>query len=352
MSFSKSLLGWYDKCGRDLPWRKQENAYYTWISEIMLQQTQVNTVIPYFNRWCSRFPDVETLAKADYDVLLKLWEGLGYYRRCRNIHETAKIIVRNYADTMPDTLEDLTKLPGIGDYTAGAILSIGFNKKIPAVDANVMRIMARILMVKDPSKVKNKKRIITEVQRNISEERPGDFNQALMDLGSIVCKTGKPNCKICPVQNHCSAFASGLQDAVPRRIKKKKVPIKTVVAGMIWEGDKFYIQKRGPSGHLSSLWEFPGGKVEPGESLETTLKREVMEECGFKIRVGKMVGNVNHAYSHFKIDMTLFSCHLEKQKAEIREPRETEWITLDEINNYAFPKANHKLFYQISRENN
>jgi len=352
MSFQSELLSWYSSFGRTLPWRKMKDPYLTWISEIMLQQTQVETVIPYFNRWRKKFPSVNSLAGTSVDSLLKNWEGLGYYSRCRNIHKAAIEIQENFNGNIPNTWKNLIKLPGVGEYTAGAILSIGFNEKFIAIDANVKRIMSRIMMIADPSSAISHKKIKQQLEEWISERKPGDFNQAMMDLGSSVCISKDPLCLECPVNEYCQAYRHDEQDNFPIRKIKSKKPHKLIVAGIIWEGNRFFIQKRPPSGLLGGLWEFPGGKIEPNETRQKALKREIYEECNIKVEIGKEVGTIDHAYSHFSISMTLFNCKLKTSDIEIREnTNDQKWIMLEEVDKYAFPKANHKLFKLLMNEN-
>jgi len=341
MSVTISVLDWYDKSKRDLPFRNTVNPYCVWLSEVMLQQTQVETVIPYYNKWLEKYPSIKSVALAKQSELLKCWEGLGYYARCRNFHKSAKIIVKYNHGIIPDNWDEFRSLPGVGDYTAAAVLSIAFKQPFPAIDGNIRRVMARILGRRKFSK-RNMDIIRSTLYKWIHTEKPGDFNQAMMDLGACVCFPTNPDCMNCPVNRYCKAFASGNPMNYPSKKQHKKIPHHTIVAGIIWCGNQFFIQKRDPSGMLGGLWEFPGGKVESGESLVEALKREIKEECGTGTNIIKQVGSINHAYSHFSITLHLFHC---KTNGQVLKPeREHHWITPSEIKQYAFPKANHKLF--------
>ena len=323
MFFQKPLLSWYDVNKRTLPFRDISNPYYTWLSEIMLQQTQVNTVIPYFKKWIRAFPSLIDVAIASQHDVLKQWEGLGYYSRCRNFHKASQIVMEKYHGKIPSDYEQFLALPGVGTYTAGAVLSIAFNQAIPAIDGNIRRIASRFLGRKKMSPNAHK-RIVNFLQNEIHSKRPGDFNQALMDLGSIICTAKNPECDKCPIQINCKAFKFGSPEAYPEKIKKKKSPHYQVAAGLIWKGEKFLIQQRAENGLLGGLWEFPGGKVEIGETLEEALKRELMEECKLSPKIHRKAGTVKHVFTHFSIEMNLFHCSVDQGQPKTDLP--FQWI--------------------------
>jgi len=341
MLFKENILFWYDEHKRDLPFRDVNNPYITWLSEIMLQQTQVDTVIPYFNRWIHKFPTLKDVANATEQNILKLWEGLGYYSRCRNFHKATKIVMNNYDGIIPSNYDKFLTLPGVGPYTAAAVMSIAFNKPIPTIDGNIRRVTSRILGRKKMGQ-HAQVRIKNYLQNEIDQHRPGDFNQALMDLGSLICTPKKPKCENCPLNTICSAMNSGNPELYPEKIKKKKSPHYNVAAGLIWDQDKFFIQKRKQKSLLGGLWEFPGGKVEKGESIEDALKRELKEECDVDPIIHSKAGVVKHIFSHFSIDLNVFHCFIDGQTPKTELPN--TWITPKEIKQYPFPAANHKLF--------
>jgi A/G-specific adenine glycosylase len=258
-TFQNDLLNWYDKHQRILPWRDNPVPYYVWISEIMLQQTKVETVIPYFNRFIEALPSIQELANIEEDKLLKLWEGLGYYNRARNLQKAAKIVVNQFHGVLPSTYEELIGLPGIGEYTAGAILSIAFNKTYTAVDGNVLRVFARILEIFEDIKDKQVKKEIKEhVASIIPTTRNGDFNQALMEIGAKIClPNGAPLCEICPLQSHCKSYQNKTTHLIPKKRKKKQVPTVQKTVLIIEQSDMFMIEQRPAKGLLASMYQFP-----------------------------------------------------------------------------------------------
>tara|TARA_B100001250_G_C19816896_1_gene798984 strand:+ start:3512 stop:4576 length:1065 start_codon:yes stop_codon:yes gene_type:complete len=345
--FSLSILSWYNKQKRILPFRDIDDPYKIWLSEVMLQQTQIQTVIPYYKKWINKYPTLKSVANADQELLLKLWEGLGYYSRCKNFHKATKIVLREYGGIIPSNWSEFRALPGVGDYTAGSVLSIAYNQPYIAIDGNVKRVIARVLGLKNLSN-RNMSRIKKYLNNNILIDNPGDFNQALMELGARVCSPKNPSCELCPISIECKAFASGSSESYPSPAKKKKVPHYTVVVGLIWREDKFYIQKRVENGMLPGLWEFPGGKVEVGESLTHALRREIKEECGAQPKILKKIGEIKHAYTHFSI--TFHGYHCEENNTSIHCHQNSQWIKPTQINKFPFPKANHKLFSILKKQ--
>ncbi|MEE2876552.1 MAG: A/G-specific adenine glycosylase [Candidatus Neomarinimicrobiota bacterium] len=341
--FSEDILHWYDGNARDLPWRGENDPYRIWLSEVMLQQTRVETVIPYYNRWLKRFPTLESVAKSERDQLLKAWEGLGYYSRCRNFHEACRLVWTKYGGDIPMAWEAFRSLPGVGDYTAAAVLSIAFNQSYPALDANVRRVMARLLSYTKPME-KGTPRFKIKLLEWMDNRRPGDFNQAMMELGSEVCRNSKPRCSVCPLVRFCQSKQDGTVSDFPVKSARKPRPHRTIVAAIIWREGRFLIQKRPDDGLLGGLWEFPGGKVEKGESLSDALIREIHEETGLLVKEGKKVGKVNHAYTHFSITLHLYHCRLLNGSIFHSDSKLCRWISPVERSQFAFPRANHKLF--------
>ena len=341
------LLSWYRKNKRLLPFRDRTEPYIIWLVEIMLQQTQVETVIPYFNKWIHQFPTLQNVAEAQLSELLKLWEGLGYYARCRNFHQAAIIIKRDHNGKIPEDWVTFRSLPGVGDYTAAAVLSIAYKLPYVVIDGNVKRVMARILGRKKLSP-RNMVMINNTLNNWIDKENPGDFNQAMMELGALLCKPKRPNCTVCPMQPNCRAAAAGYPERYPCKVKKVIRPHYITVGGLIWRKNRFYVQKRNVSSMLGGLWEFPGGKVRTNESLKTALKARIKEEFGITPIIQKKIGSVEHAYSHFSI--TFHGYHCKENGKYLESKSEYQWITPREINMFAFPTANHKLFNLITEQ--
>ncbi len=308
----RRLLAWYKKNRRDLPWRKTRDPYRIWVSEIMLQQTRVDTVIPYYERFLKRFPDVTALARAPLDNVLKAWEGLGYYSRARHLHEAVRLIVTRFGGKIPDTKERLLQLPGIGEYTAGAVLSIAFDIPCAAVDGNVIRVIARLFGIEEPVDGQDFKKKIGEIAlRLVPTDEPGHFVQALMDLGSGICAPRSPDCPICPLAAVCVARERGAQEAIPAKKKAAAVPRRKAAAVVIRnEAGKVLMVKRPHRGLLGGLWSFPGSALDKGDAPATKLREALREELGLKVVPGKELFRVEHGYSHFTITVRVYDGRL------------------------------------------
>lgn len=342
-TFQQKLLDWYDRHGRDLPWRRSpdlDDPYRIWTSEVMLQQTQVKTVLPYYQRWFEVFPTVESLAIADQQQVLKAWEGLGYYSRARNFHRAAKVVVEQHNGQFPKTPEAAEALPGIGRTTAGGILSNAFDLPAPILDGNVKRVLSRLIALPVPP-VKSMDALWSVSELVLSGDRPRDFNQALMDLGATMCLRKNPTCLLCPWMAYCQAYQTNQTDTLPMTESKGPLPHKIIGVAVI-ENDKgeILIDRRLEEGLLGGLWEFPGGKVEPGESMEECVKREIKEELALDIEVGEELIVVNHAYTHFKVSLHVHMCRYLGGEPKAIASQEIRWVTLDTIDEYPFPKAN------------
>jgi len=339
-----ALLGWFADTARDLPWRRTRDPYAIWISEIMLQQTRVQAVVPYYERFLKRFPTVATLAHARLDTVIKQWEGLGYYSRARNLHEAAKKIVTQFHGHLPATRKELLTLPGIGRYTAGAIASIAFGQREPLVDGNVTRVLCRVFRIEGrPKDTTIQKRIWSIAQELVPEDHAGPFNQALMELGSEVCRPRHPDCENCPVNQVCEARLHNEQDSLPTRVHKKQLPFHTVAVGVICRNGRILIDKRKPEGLLGGLWEFPGGKKRRGESLEAALRREVREELAISVRVGREIAVVDHTYTHFRVRIHAFECVHVSGEPRCIACTDCKWVRPADLGRYAFPAANKKI---------
>ncbi len=351
------MLRWYDAQAVSLPWRVRdseplpERAYHVWLSEIMLQQTQVETVKPYYARFLAAYPAVQNLAAAPLDDVLKLWEGLGYYSRARNLHRAAIQVVERFGGQFPQTVTELLSLPGIGRYTAGAIASIAYGIPAPVLDGNVIRVYARLFNIPDDVSLPAAQAKLWQIAADLlPEERPGDYNQALMDLGRLICKPRAPLCEDCPVQKHCAAYARGVQESRPVKAKKPETPHYQVTAGLIWnDGGELLIAQRPLNGLLGGLWEFPGGKQESGETLQACLRRELHEELNIEVEVGELFAVVKHAFTHFKITLHAFNCryHENSGEPEALGVADWAWVMPNDLDRYAFGKADRQIMASL-----
>lgn len=339
--FAPALLAWYEQTAAELPWRGTDSPYHVWLSEIMLQQTQVETVKPYYARFLDAYPTVEALAAAPLDDVLKRWEGLGYYSRARNLHRAAQIVAEQHGGRFPSTVEALQKLPGIGRYTAGAIASIAFGERAPVLDGNVIRVSSRLLDLPDDVTQPATQAKLWQIADDwLPETQVGDYNQALMDLGRLICKPRAPLCGKCPIREHCLAFAHGTQNQRPVKKAKPETPHYDVAAGIIWNDQgQILIAQRPLDGLLGGLWEFPGGKQEAGETLPECLQRELREELGIEVEVGEMFTRVRHGFTHFKITLHAFTCRHVSGEPQALGVRAWAWVTPDELDAYSFGKA-------------
>jgi A/G-specific adenine glycosylase len=346
-----ALLGWYDRHARRLPWRDQPTPYRVWVSEVMLQQTRVETVLPYFERWMSRFPTLADLARASEQEVLQAWEGLGYYSRARNLHRAANLVIKEYSGQIPASRDQLERLPGIGQYTAGAIASIAFGKDEPALDGNIRRVLSRIFNISVPARSPQGERELWALAREtLPTGRAGDYNQALMDLGSSLCTPRAPACLLCPVAAFCEARALGIQEERPVLEAKPVIPHITVTAAVIQRDGKILIARRPSSGLLGGMWEFPGGKVEQGETLSEGLRREIQEELGISIEVGDAFGMYQHAYTHFKVTLHAFRCHLLDGEPRALEASEIRWVSPAELSEFPMGKIDRQISRRLEKE--
>lgn len=348
----KALLDWYRVSHRDLPWRNTRDPYEVWISEIMLQQTQVETVLPYYARFLERFPTVEALAKASQDEVLKLWEGLGYYARARNLHRAAKEILERYDGQFPKEFAAIHGLMGIGQSTAGAISTFAFAIPMPILDGNVKRVLSRLKAVQESIDDKTVIDSLWQISEELLPRNSEDayaFNQAIMELGATCCTPKQPSCDICPWASLCETKQKGLQEEIPLRAKKKISPHYTIGVGVVFnDKNQVLIALRPEDGLLGGLWEFPGGKCQDHESLAECVKREIKEETDLIIEVETQLVTVKHAYTHFKITLHAFRCKLLSGKAQAKASQKLMWVELSELAQYAFPKANHAILTHLA----
>lgn len=342
----KTLLGWFGRHARDLPFRRTKDPYRIWLSEIMLQQTQVKTVIPYYQRFLEKLPTVQALAAAKVDTVLKLWQGLGYYTRAKSLHRAAKIIVEDHDGNFPQTFDEILALPGIGRYTAGAIGSIAFGLPKAVLDGNVIRVLCRLYAIdENPTEVDTRDKLWRIAEELLPANNCGNWNQALMELGSEVCTPKNPHCDICPVKRFCTAHEKGLQNTLPLQKKKNTIPHYTVVVAVVLNTEgKLLIDKRRSDGFLGGLWELPGGKKQKGENFRQAVEREVLEEAGLRVKASKKLCVVQHAYSHFSVTLHTYLCKPLSGKAKAVTCEQIKWVRPTELHRFAFPSGTMKIF--------
>jgi A/G-specific adenine glycosylase len=344
------LLQWFRDTKRDLPWRHTYDPYHVWISEIMLQQTQMDRGVAYFLRWVKRFANVQAVADAEEQEILKYWEGLGYYARARNLHKAAKVIVSDFGGEVPCEHERLLTLPGIGPYTAAAISSVAGNYDVPVIDANVTRVYARLFNIGEPVKERQiQKRLIKIAENLLPEGQARAYNQALMDLGGLVCTPKNPECSECPVASWCASLQAGTVADRPVLGTKKKIITVHKVAGIICWNEKIFIQQRKPDDVWGGLWEFPGGQVmesEPGDQIISSI----LENSGLSVALVKPITRVVHQYTHHKIFLHCFLCTLEgkNSKPVLASACNYRWIKANELKQFAFPAGPRKLLEYIT----
>ncbi len=334
------LKHWYITHHRRLPWRQTEDPYKIWISEIMLQQTTVQAVLPYYKRWLKIFPDIRTLSEAPLQKVLRAWQGLGYYQRAKNLHRASKIIVEKHEGCLPQHYEDLKKLPGFGPYTTAAVLSFAFDKPYPVMDANVRRVSMRLMRMHRSTSPKNDRELLRFLTPLLPQKSIGIFNQAIMELGSLVCKPRNPLCLLCPILEYCESFKKGEQEIIPHPKKRKYKKIEAVV-GIIKEKEKYFIQKRPSKGLLADLWEFPGGKIRPNEKPEQALKREIKEELGSEASIGELLITVHHSYTQFRVKLHAYSCSVDSKPS--MDEKDHRWVTLENIRNFPLPSGSVRI---------
>ncbi|MBI2094797.1 MAG: A/G-specific adenine glycosylase [Candidatus Omnitrophica bacterium] len=346
----KNLLKWFQKNARPLPWRKRYDPYEVWVSEIMLQQTQVETMLPYFERWVKTFPTLQSLAKSPEKKVLKCWEGLGYYSRARNLHFSAKEIVRKYGGVFPSDYEAIRALKGVGRYTAGAIASIAFNRERPIVDGNVLRVLSRVYSIGKPIDVEKNKETFWTIEENlIPRGQARFFNQAVMELGALVCASKNPQCLVCPIQSDCTAFRKNRVLDYPVRSRRKTRVKVDASAVLFFKKDKVLIRKRPLGEIMGGLWEFPEWKLakdaglDPGEIRKRTLIG-LRSEFGFEPEKLKPLATIKRNYTHHLETLHIFSAPVpEAAVFTLKNDWPSRWITPREFLLYPFSSAHSKI---------
>jgi A/G-specific adenine glycosylase len=344
-ALAERLLAWFARQTRRLLWRRGRTPYPVWVAVVMLQQTRVETVLPYYERFLARFPTVESLAGASLEKVLKVWEGLGYYARARNLHAAARQIVSTNDGQLPDTFEGLLALPGVGRYTAGAVASIASGRDVAAVDGNVRRVLCRVFAIReDVTRAATQRKLETLATNLLPPGRAGEFNEALMELGAVVCTPRAPRCDRCPLRDLCRAHAQGEPETLPVRRSRQRIPHYEAAAAVTARADgRLLVAQREADDMLGGLWEFPGGKREEGETLPECLAREMREELDVEVEVGDLLIVVEHTYSHFRLTLHVFHCRLAAGEPRCLECAAFRWATLAELDALPMSVADRKI---------
>ncbi len=347
----RKLLAWYARHQRRLPWRETSDPYAIWVSEVMLQQTRVETAIDYYLRFMERFPTVRHLAEADIEDVLKQWEGLGYYSRARNLHRAAAIVVGRFGGRVPDEPSAFHSLPGVGDYIAAAVLSIAFGRVLAVVDGNVKRVLARLLEIDTPVNRSGSHRIFREpASQLICPDKPADFNQAVMELGALVCRPKNPHCRQCPLSGLCLAYRHGRVDRYPQRDPSRAVPHRRVAIGVILKKRTLLVVQRPMEGFLGGLWEFPAIAIDGSTITRPALARGLQAETGLTVAVERRLTRVKHAYSHFTLTGEVYLCRYVSGRVRRKSARGHRWVTFTKLTDLALHKANHKFLDALQSE--
>ncbi|VBB06643.1 dna glycosylase [Lucifera butyrica] len=351
MSLAGLLLAWYDANKRELPWRQDKDPYKIWVSEVMLQQTRVEAVKAYFERWLERFPTLEDLAAAAEEEVLHYWQGLGYYSRARNLLKGVREVQAQYNGRIPDTKEKMKTVAGVGDYTAGAIVSIAYNKTATAVDGNVLRVFSRLYCWREDNALSSSKRQITEwVLQNMEVSRPGDYNQAIMDLGATICIPAVPRCSLCPLETVCQARRRGLEQVVPFRRKKMAVKTVRVVAGIVQDGGAFLLRQRPAKGLLAGMWEFPATEIADTETDDFGAYRRMMaEKLGQQVEREGLFWQSRHVFSHRQWDIVFYRCRLIK-KGDLPAGKNIVWLEPSAWSRLAFAGPHRQVAEKLEKE--
>lgn len=343
-AIQRTLHRWYLDNRRDLPWRRTQDPFAIWISEVMLQQTQVKTVLPYYERFMATFPTVQHLADAPLHAVLKAWEGLGYYSRARNLHRAAGIVASQMNGHLAPDWQTFKRLPGVGDYIAAAVLSIAFGRPFAVADGNVKRVLARLFLIDVPvNQAAGHKVFQTTARQLLSHKAPGDHNQAMMELGALVCTPRKPACDSCPLKRFCRAAGTNQMDLYPLRLKTDPVPEHRLVCAVVLKNSRLLLTQRPSEGLLGGLWEFPNGPWNDGEKPTCACANMVRSTVGFDVKLLGRLTSVRHAYSHFKIQMSVFHCRWQSGRVRLNGPCAFRWVTLEKLTEFPLHGAVQKI---------
>ena len=347
----RKLLPWFAAHRRAMPWRNSRTPYRIWISELMLQQTRVDQVIPYFNRFMKRFPSMKSLAAASQEDVLKIWEGLGYYSRARNLHKAAQIIATDHKGRFPDTAEEIIKLPGIGTYTAAAIGSLAFNLDLAVLDGNVIRVLSRLFAYAKDTRSTTAKRELQQLADDLLVKGDaGNYNEAMMELGATVCLPKNPRCNTCPLSTVCLGHQSGKPTDYPVKAPKRRVPHIVVGAAVVVnrKGEVLIAQRRDKD-MLGGLWEFPGGKQETGETIQQCIARELKEELGINVEIGDFLVTVKHAYSHFTMEMHTYFARIKSGRPRPLHCQDYRWVKISCLRRVPYSKADLYIIDELEK---
>jgi len=346
---AEDLLAWFAETGRDLPWRRTADPYPIWVSEVMLQQTRVETALPYFERFLERFPDVGSLAAASEEEVLRLWEGLGYYSRARHLHQAANQVVARFDGQIPESQDRLQELPGIGRYTAAAIAAIAFRQDALALDGNLKRVLARLFDIHlDPRSPDGERELKRRAVAILPRGKASEFNQGMMDLGALICRPRVPDCPICPLARHCLARRRGTQDQLPMRVARRAIPDRLAVAGVWQENGKVLVRRNPAGGLLGGLWGFPGGLLKEGEDERVGLQRLIAQQLELQIRVGDPLPRLKHSYSHFRVTLQPYACQPVGRK--LRERAGSRWVRVQELRLLPMGRLDRQLAERLTAE--
>lgn len=345
-----ALAGWYQENRRDLPWRRTHDPYAVWVSEVMLQQTQVKTVVPYYQRFMAEFPDVRRLARAGEQRVLKLWEGLGYYSRARNLQRAARLVVERFNAQVPDEWHSFRQLPGVGDYIGAAVLSIAFSKSHAVVDGNVKRVLARLFMMDTAVNVARSHTVFQQVaDQLLDRSHPGRHNQAVMELGAVVCTPKQPLCLQCPLQQHCKALKARAVHKYPHRTARRTVGHQRWVAGVVVKNGRLLLTQRPGKGLLAGLWEFPGGQVAEGQDPMHVCFDTIKASVGLRAPVKAHIVTVQHTYTHFKLRLDLYLCPYQSGRVRLDGPAAFKWIAFEKLSQLPLHRAVHKALTAVEQ---
>jgi A/G-specific adenine glycosylase len=350
-AINAGLLPWFAANKRSMPWRSNRTPYRVWISELMLQQTRVDQATPYFHRFMKRFPSLKSLAEASQEDVLKMWEGLGYYSRARNLHKAARIISTEWKGRFPRTPEEIQSLPGIGSYTTAAIGSLAFNLDLAVLDGNVIRVLSRLFAyTTDSRSVTAKKELQQLADDLLVKGKAGDFNEAMMELGATVCLPRKPKCDECPMTTVCLGHQSGRPTDYPVKAPKKKVPHIIVGAAVVINSKgRILVAQRHAEDMLGGLWEFPGGKQESGETIQQCIARELKEELGIAVEVGEFLTTVKHAYSHFTMEMHTYFARIKSGRPRPIDCQDFQWLETADLRKLPYSKADLNIISALEK---
>lgn len=340
-----ALHRWYRREARSLPWRDTRDPYAIWVSEAMLQQTQVATVIPYYARWMERFANVAALARADVDEVLLAWEGLGYYSRARNLHQAARIVHEEHGDVIPSQEATFRALPGVGPYTAAAVLSIAFDRDLAVLDGNVKRVLARWVALQEPVAGPGIHRgLETLAQQLLPTGTAAVHNQAMMELGALVCTPRRPRCAECPAQRLCAAYAAGDVERFPPRAARRAVPTRKLAVAVVLHDERLLLYRRPYEGMLAGLWDLPATPLTVDADAPKVLRAHLREAFALAVEVGEALPLVDHAYTHLRVSLHPYLCQLvDGSPARAREQEDRRWIAAPQLAEQALPRASHKV---------